>query len=77
MLKIKLKRIGRRNLPHYKIVVSESLGKRDGKFIKEIGYYNPITKKTFINNSLLYNYIKHGAYPTDTVRHLIKKNIKI
>lgn len=75
MLKIRLKRIGRKNEPSYKIVVVENLSKRDGKVLNEIGFYNPLKKILFCNKSLLYKYIKCGAYPTDTVRHLIYKII--
>ena len=73
MLKIKLKRIGCKKNPSYKIVVMKSLSKQNGKSIFELGYYNPITKKIKINFTLLYNVIQKGAYPTNTVRHLLYK----
>lgn len=75
MLKIRLKRIGRKNEPCYKLVIVENLSKRDGKVLKEIGFYNPLNKRFFCNKMLLYKYLKYGAYPTDTVRHLIYKSI--
>jgi small subunit ribosomal protein S16 len=71
MLKIRLKLVGRKKKPFYKISVMESLSKRDGKHIVELGYYNPIIKKVKINNSLLCKYIRTGAYPSNVVRHLI------
>lgn len=76
MLKIRLKRIGRKNLSIYKIVIMENLNKRDGKFIKKLGYYNPLKKQVFINFLELNKYINYGAKPTNTVRHLIYKIIK-
>jgi len=73
MLKIRLKRVGRKKSPFYKIVLAESLAKRDGKSIQLLGYYNPLTKKISFNNLALHKYINNGAYPTNTVRHLIIK----
>jgi small subunit ribosomal protein S16 len=75
MLKIRLKRAGRKNSPFYKIVVLENLSKRDGKTFDEIGYYNPITKETKIDQLKLKTYLSNGANPTDTVRHLIYKSL--
>jgi small subunit ribosomal protein S16 len=77
MLKIRLKRIGRKKKPFYRIVVMENLSRRDGKSIAEIGYYDPITKMLNFNKELLHQYISNGAYPTDTVRHLIKKMLEV
>lgn len=76
MLKIRLKRAGRKKKPFYKIVVMESLSKRDGKSIAELGYYDPIKKLMNFNTLDLYKYINFGAYPTDSVRHLIEKLIE-
>jgi small subunit ribosomal protein S16 len=76
MLKIRLKRIGRKNSPVYKIVIMENLTRRDGKFIENIGYYNPIRKQISINFLKLIKYINVGAQPTNTVRHLIYKIIR-
>jgi small subunit ribosomal protein S16 len=73
MLKIKLKRIGCKHKPSYKIVVTENLYKISRKYNIELGYYNPITKKIKINLILLHKFIKIGAYPTNIVRHLIYK----
>ncbi len=73
MLKIRLKKIGRKKKPFYKIVVMRNLYKRDGKSIKDLGYYDPIKKIIIFNKIHLYNYIKNGAYPTNTVRHLLYK----
>lgn len=73
MLKIRLKRAGRKNKPFYRVVLMESLSKRDGKAIQELGYYDPIKKILDLNKDLLYKYLNVGAYPTDTVRHLISR----
>jgi len=76
MLKIRLKRVGRKNKPFYRIVLMESLSKRDGKAIAEIGYYDPLKKLMNIDNTTLHKYLNHGAYPTDTMRHLIYKMLE-
>ena len=73
MLKIRLKRVGRKNKPFYRIVLMESLSKRDGKAIAEIGYYDPLKKLMNVDKTTLHKYLNHGAYPTDTMRHLIYK----
>lgn len=73
MLKIRLKKSGRKKKPFYKIVLMENLSRRDGKAIAELGFYNPITKQINLDNVTLHKYINLGAYPTDTVRHLIYK----
>ncbi len=75
MLKIRLKRTGRKNTPFYRIVLMENLSKRDGKAIAELGYYNPLTKEIKFDTINLHKYINCGAYPTDTVRHLIYKTL--
>lgn len=76
MLKIRLKRTGQRKKPFYKIVLMKSLSKRDGKHILEFGYYNPLKKFVYINKLLIYKYLNHGCYPTDTVRHLLYRLIQ-
>lgn len=73
MLKIKLTRTGRKKSPFYKIVLIKNLTKRNGKIIKELGYYNPLNKNFYLNKIQTYFYIKNGVYLTDTVRHLIYK----
>lgn len=73
MLKIRLKRTGRKSKPFYRIVLMENLSRRDGKSIAELGYYDPIKKIINLDKITLYKYISVGAYPTNTVRHLIYK----
>lgn len=75
MLKIRLKRTGRKSKPFYRIVLMENLSKRDGKAIVELGYYNPSTKIIKFDKQAIHKYINHGAYPTDTVRHLLYKTL--
>jgi len=73
MLKIRLKRIGRKNKPFYRVVLMENLSKRDGRSIAELGYYDPIKKVINLDKLTLSKYLNFGAYPTDTMRHLIYK----
>lgn len=77
MLKIRLKRAGRKNKPFYKIVLMENLSKRDGKAIINLGFYNPILKEIHVKNTLLHKYINLGAQPTNTVRHLIFNTLNL
>ena len=73
MLKIRLKRTGRKSKPFYRIVLMENLSRRDGAAIVEIGYYDPLKKVINFDKAALHKYINCGAYPTDTVRHLVYK----
>ena len=73
MLKIRLKRTGRKKNPFYKIVLITNLARRDGKAIDELGYYDSIQKIIQIDKINLYKFIMNGAYPSNTVRHLIYK----
>ena len=76
MLKIRLKRVGRKRKPIYKIVLMESLSKRNGKSIADFGYYNPLTKTLNVEKVALYKVLKQGAYPTNTMRHLLYRMLK-
>ncbi|MCD4811647.1 30S ribosomal protein S16 [bacterium] len=75
MLKIRLKRTGRKGQPHYRIVVMESAKPRDGRTVEEIGYYNPRTSpSTFdIDEAKAKKWLSKGAQPTDTVKHYLVK----
>ena len=73
MLKIRLKRAGRKRKPFYRLVLMENLTKRDGRAIADLGYYDPLRKVINFDKQMLHKYINHGAYPTNTVRHLIYK----
>ena len=74
-VKIRLKRMGAKKAPYYRIVVADANTKRDGKAIDEIGSYNPIgEKKVVINEEKAKKWLATGAQPTDTVKSLFKKN---
>lgn len=73
MLKIRLKRCGRKKHPIYRIVVMQSKSYRDGKPIKELGMYNPFTKEFKLDPVLTSYYIENGAKPTKTIENLLKK----
>ncbi len=76
MLKIRLRRMGAKKAPFYRIVVADSNAPRDGAFVEEIGYYNPISEpvELRVDNEKAAQWIKNGAQPTDTVRALLKKS---
>ncbi|MBE6993429.1 MAG: 30S ribosomal protein S16 [Ruminococcaceae bacterium] len=75
MVKIRLRRMGAKKAPFYRVVVADSRFPRDGRFIEEIGTYNPLTKpaEIKIDGEKAKQWIKDGAQPTDTVRALLKK----
>ena len=75
MVKIRLRRMGAKKAPFYRIVVADSRYPRDGRFIEEIGIYNPTTDPAELKVDVerAQAWIKTGAQPTDTVRDLLKK----
>lgn len=75
-VKIRLKRMGSNKKPFYRIVVADSRSPRDGKFIEEIGFYNPISqpKQVKINDEKAVKWLSNGAQPTDTVKTLLVKH---
>ena len=75
-VKIRLRRMGAKKTPFYRIVVADSRYPRDGRFIEEIGYYNPLTEpKTFkVDEEKAKKWISNGAQPTDIVKALFKNN---
>jgi small subunit ribosomal protein S16 len=73
MLKLRLKRIGRKRYPAYRLVVMENMTKRDGKPIDEVGYYNPITKQYKFESDRIKKWLNYGVQPTETVFNLLKK----
>ena len=76
MVKIRLRRMGAKRAPFYRVVVADSKYPRDGRFIEEIGTYNPMTEPVEINIDAekAAKWIANGAQPTDTVKDLFKKN---
>lgn len=75
MVKIRLRRLGAKKAPFYRVVVADSRFPRDGRFIEEIGTYNPLIDpvEIKIDSERAQQWIKNGAQPTDTVRVLLKK----
>ena len=75
-VKIRLKRLGAKKTPFYRVVVADERSPRDGKFIEEIGYYNPLTNpaEIKIDADKATKWINNGAQPTETVRTLLKKS---
>lgn len=75
-VKIRLKRIGAKKVPFYRIVVADSRYPRDGRFIEEIGTYNPLTNppEIKVDQEAAKKWMSVGAQPTDTVRSLLKKS---
>lgn len=75
MVKIRLRRMGAKKNPYYRIVVADSHFPRDGRFIEEIGTYNPLTTPVTVkvDGERAKYWIGNGAQPTETVRALLKK----
>ncbi len=75
MVKIRLKRVGKKKAPFYHIVVADSRSPRDGKIIEQVGTYDPMTEPSVIkiDKEKVEKWIKNGAKPTDTVKALIEK----
>lgn len=75
-VKIRLRRMGAKKSPFYRIVVADSRYPRDGRFIEEIGYYNPLQDppEVKVDAEKAKQWISNGAQPTDTVKALLKKN---
>jgi small subunit ribosomal protein S16 len=71
MLKLRLKKYGRKNQTAYRIVVMENTTKRDGKSIEELGFYNPQTKEVNLNIVRIKERIAQGVQPTSTVKNLL------
>ena len=74
-VKIRLRRMGAKRQPSYRVVVADSRYPRDGRFIEEIGTYDPLAEpsKVDVNAERAQAWIKNGAQPTDTVKTLLKK----
>ena len=74
-VKIRLKRLGAKKSPFYRVIVADERAPRDGRFIDEIGYYNPLTNPADIkiDAEKATKWLNNGAQPTETVRSLLKK----
>lgn len=73
MIKIRLKRYGKKREVSYRIVIMESSTRRDGRAIEEVGFYNPRTDETRLNVPAIVTRLKQGAQPTDRVRRILEK----
>ena len=75
MVKIRLRRMGAKKAPFYRVVVADSRFARDGRFIEEIGYYDPTKESSVvkIDAEKAKQWLSNGAQPTDTVREILKK----
>ena len=73
MLKLRLKRIGRKRSPSYRLVIIENAARRDGRPVEEVGYYDPISKKYKFNTEKIQSWLSYGVQPTKTVLGLLKK----
>jgi len=73
MLKLRLKRVGRKRSPSYRLVIMEHSTRRDGRPVEEVGYYNPITKQSKFDSEKIKKWLSNGAKPSETVFHLLKK----
>lgn len=74
-VKIRLKRMGAKKAPFYRVVVADSRAPRDGRFIEEIGFYNPLTEpvQVRLNEEKALQWLANGAQPSDTVRSLFRR----
>ena len=73
MLKLRLKRIGRKRSPSYRLVIMENTMRRDGRPIDEVGFYDPISKKYKFDSDKIQKWLTVGVKPTQTVLNLLKK----
>lgn len=73
MLKLRLKRVGKKRSPSYRLVIMENTFRRDGRPIDEVGYYSPITKQFKFDAEKIQKWLSFGAKPTETVSTLLKK----
>ena len=73
MLKLRLKRLGKKRSPSYRLVVMENTSRRNGRPIEEVGYYNPITKQSKFETEKIKKWLGYGVQPTETVLSLLKK----
>ena len=73
-VKMRLRRMGAKKAPTYRVIVADSRSPRDGRFIDEIGHFNPRSDELKIDADKAKTWLKNGAQPTDTVKALLKKS---
>jgi len=74
MIKLRLKRIGKKREASYRIIAINNLTRRDGRPLEELGFYNPRTKEVKLDVEGIVKRLQQGAQPTDTVRRILEKN---
>lgn len=74
MIKLRLKRFGKKREASYRIVAAQSTSRRDGRPLEELGFYNPRTDEVRLDTEAIVRRLKQGAQPTETVRSLLRKN---
>ena len=73
MLKLRLKRLGKKRSPSYRLVIMENTARRNGRPVDEVGYYNPMTKDYKFDTDKIKKWLSYGVKPTETVLTLLKK----
>ena len=73
-VKMRLRRMGAKKAPTYRVIIADSRSPRDGRFIEEIGYFNPRSDELKIDSDKAKTWLSNGAQPTDTVKALLKKS---
>ena len=73
MLKLRLKRMGRKKQPTYRLVVMENTSRRNGRPVEQVGYYNPLTKESYFEIEKIRKWLNYGVKPTQTVYDLLRK----
>ena len=73
MLKLRLKRMGRKKQPTYRLVIMENTSRRNGRPVEQVGYYNPLTKESYFEIEKIRKWLDYGVKPTQTVRDLLRK----
>ena len=74
MVRIRLRRVGAKKQPSYRIVAADKESPRDGRFLENLGFYNPLTEPATLNvkEDKVYNWLSHGAQPSDSVKQLFQ-----
>ncbi len=73
MVKLRLKRMGAKKQPSYRIVAADSRAPRDGRFIEEVGFYNPRSNEVKVNEEAVMKWLNNGAQPSDTVKSILSR----
>nr|YP_010472981.1 ribosomal protein S16 [Eriocaulon truncatum]UVH66429.1 ribosomal protein S16 [Eriocaulon truncatum]UVH66684.1 ribosomal protein S16 [Eriocaulon truncatum] len=73
MVKLRLKRCGRKQRAVYRIVAIDARSRREGRNLQRVGFYDPIKNETYLNIPVILHFLKRGAKPTETVSHILRK----